>query len=182
MTPATATRKKKSAAPTTVRVAIYCRQSVTDDKDFGSLEAQREAVEAYVKSQPGWCALPDRYDDAGFSGGTMQRPAFQKLLGDIADGKIDAVAVYKLDRLSRSINDFVRMMDHFKQHGVTFVSTTQQFNTSTSMGQLILNILMSFAQFEREMISERTADKVCAARKRGLWTGGTTTAWRPPPI
>ena len=106
----TATRRKKTASPSTIRVAVYCRQSVTDDKDFGSLEAQREAVEAYCKSQPGWRSLPDRYDDAGFSGGNTARPAFQRLLQDISGGKIDAVAVYKLDRLSRSINDFVRMI------------------------------------------------------------------------
>ena len=161
----------------TVRVAVYTRQSIlADDKDFGSLQAQREAVESYVKSQPAWTVLPEKYDDGGHSGGTCDRPGFQKLLQDVAAGDVDAVAVYKLDRLSRSISDFVRVMDLFERHGVRFISTTQAFDTSTSVGRMTVNLLATFATFEREMIAERTRDKMGAARRRGMFTGG------PPPV
>ncbi len=155
-----------------VKVAIYTRQSVLDDKQFGSLGAQREAVEAYVASQPGWRALPDRYDDGGCSGANAERPALKQLLEDVGSGAVDAVAVYKLDRLSRSLKDFVAMADFFQSHGVRFVSTTQAFDTSTSVGRMTVNLLATFATFEREMIAERTRDKIAASRRRGLWTGG----------
>ncbi|MBI4584574.1 MAG: recombinase family protein [Planctomycetes bacterium] len=160
----------------TVRVAIYTRKSDDDglEQEFNSLDAQREAVEAYVLSQrgEGWVALPDHYDDGGYSGKNTVRPGFQRLLQDLEAGKVDVVAVYKIDRLSRSLIDFVQIMQLFEQHGVSFVSVTQRFDTSSSMGQLMLNILMSFAQFERQVISERTRDKMRATRRRGLWTGG----------
>ncbi len=159
--------------------AIYTRKSTSEglDQDFTSLDAQREAAENYIKSQKheGWVALQERYDDGGFTGANLERPALQKLLNDINDHKIDCVVVYKVDRLSRSLTDFVRVLELFDKTNVTFVSVTQQFNTNTSMGRLTLNILLSFAQFEREIISERTKDKIGAARKRGKWLGG-----RPP--
>src|SRR6516164_1674875 len=143
-----------------VRCAVYTRKSTEEglEQEFNSLDAQREAGEAFVRSQQqeGWACLPERYDDGGFTGGNMERPALQRLLADIAAGKIDCVIVYKLDRLSRSLLDFARMMQAFEEHGVSFVSVTQQFNTATSMGRLILNVLLSFAQFEREIIAERT--------------------------
>ena len=158
----------------TVRVAIYTRQSVADDLEFNSLEAQRQAVEAYTESQrsEGWVALPECYDDSGFSGGNTDRPAFKELLEAVARGGIDVVAVYKLDRLSRSISDFVRIADLFQKHGVRFVSTTQAFDTSTPVGRMTVNLLATFATFEREMISERTRDKMSATRRKGHWTGG----------
>ncbi len=136
--------------------------------------AQHEAAQAYITSQKqeGWVCLPDRYDDGGFTGGNMDRPALQRLLDDVKSGKIDCVVVYKLDRLSRSLIDFVRIIDVLENHNACFVSITQQFNSSTSMGRLTLNILLSFAQFERESIAERTRDKMCAARRKGKWTGG----------
>ena len=168
----TARPPRLTAQQQQIRVAVYTRQSVARDGEFGSLQAQREAIESYVRSQPGWQALPQRYDDAGFSGGTTERPAFQRLLQDIEAGGIDAVAVYKLDRLSRSIGDFVRLMDLFARHEVRFVSTTQAFDTSTSVGRMTVNLLATFAAFEREVIAERTRDKMAAARRRGLWTGG----------
>ena len=145
--------------------------------EFNSLEAQREACEAYVASQraEGWLLVPDRYDDGGFSGGTLDRPALKRLLADIEAGKVDVVVVYKIDRLSRSLMDFSRLVEVFDQHKVTFVSVTQSFNTTTSMGRLTLNILLSFAQFEREVIGERIRDKFAASRKRGMWMGG----WAP---
>lgn len=159
-----------------VRCAIYTRKSTEDglEQEFNSLDAQRESGEAYVKSQAheGWQCLPDRYDDGGYSGGNMERPAMQRLLDDIQAGRIDCVVVYKVDRLSRSLLDFARMMEVFDKHHVSFVSVTQQFNTATSMGRLILNVLLSFAQFEREMISERTRDKIAATRRKGKWSGG----------
>jgi site-specific DNA recombinase len=144
------------------------------DQDFNSLDAQRDSGEAYIKSQAheGWSCLPDRFDDGGFSGGTMDRPALKRLMTQIEAGQIDCVAVYKVDRLSRSLLDFARMMETFERHGVSFVSVTQQLNTASSMGRLILNVLLSFAQFEREMISERTRDKIAAARRKGKWAGG----------
>lgn len=159
-----------------VRCAIYTRKSTEDglEQEFNSLDAQRESGEAYVKSQAheGWECRPDRYDDGGYSGGNMERPAMQRLLDDIQAGRVDCVVVYKVDRLSRSLLDFARMMEVFEKHHVSFVSVTQQFNTATSMGRLILNVLLSFAQFEREMISERTRDKIAATRRKGKWSGG----------
>ncbi len=159
-----------------VRCAVYTRKSTDEnlDLDFNSLDAQREAGEAYIKSQQheGWICLHERYDDAGFSGGNVERPAFQRLMGDVAERKIDCIVVYKIDRLSRSLMDFARIMETLESCGVSVVSVTQQFNTTTSMGRLTLNILLSFAQFEREIISERTRDKIAAARRKGKWTGG----------
>lgn len=159
-----------------VRCAIYTRKSTEEglEQDFNSLDAQRESGEAYIASQKneGWSCLPDRYDDGGFTGGNMERPAMRRLLADIEAGKLDCVVVYKVDRLSRSLFDFSKIMEKFDGHGVSFVSVTQHFNTTDSMGRLTLNILLSFAQFEREIISERTRDKIAAARRRGKWTGG----------
>lgn len=164
------------AKPTKVQCAIYTRKSTDEglDNDFNTLDAQREAAEAYVASQKheGWTCLPDRYDDGGFSGGTMDRPALKRLLAAVEAGEVDCVVVYKVDRLSRSLLDFARIMGTLDQHGASFVSVTQQFNTTSSMGRLTLNILLSFAQFEREIISERTRDKMSAARKKGKWVGG----------
>jgi site-specific DNA recombinase len=159
-----------------VRCAIYTRKSTDEglDQDFNSLDVQRESGEAYIKSQAheGWTCLPDRYDDGGFTGGNMERPALRRLLADIEAGKIDRVVVYKVDRLSRSLLDFAKMMETFEKHQVSFVSVTQQFNTASSMGRLVLNVLLSFAQFEREIISERTRDKIAAARRKGKSAGG----------
>ncbi len=159
-----------------VRCAVYTRKSTDENLnlDFNSLDAQREAGEAYIKSQQheGWVCLDERFDDGGFSGGNVDRPAFQRLMADIASGRIDCIVVYKIDRLSRSLMDFARIMETLERHGVSLVSVTQQFNTTSSMGRLTLNILLSFAQFEREIISERTRDKIAAARRRGKWTGG----------
>jgi site-specific DNA recombinase len=164
-----------SPAPT-VRCAVYTRKSSEEglDKEFNSLDAQREAGEAYVKSQAGlgWACLADRYDDGGYSGGNTDRPALKRLLADIEAGRVDAVVVYKVDRLSRSLTDFAKLIAQFDQHHVSFVSVTQQFNTATSMGRLVLNVLLSFAQFEREIIAERTRDKIAASRRKGKWTGG----------
>jgi DNA invertase Pin-like site-specific DNA recombinase len=142
--------------------------------EFNSLDAQREACEAYIASQKpeGWLLYPESYDDGGFSGGTLDRPALKRLLADIEDGRIDVVVVYKIDRLSRSLMDFAKLVEVFDRGGVTFVSVTQSFNTTTSMGRLTLNILLSFAQFEREVIGERIRDKIAASRKRGMWMGG----------
>jgi len=144
---------------------------------FNSLDAQREACEAYVVSQrqEGWTLVPDYYDDGGFSGGTLERPALKRLIEDIEAGKVDVVVVYKIDRLSRSLMDFARLVDVFDRNSVTFVSVTQSFNTTTSMGRLTLNVLLSFAQFEREVIGERIRDKVAASRRKGMWMGG----WAP---
>jgi site-specific DNA recombinase len=163
--------------PTTpLRCAIYTRKSTEEglEQAFNSLDAQREAGEACVASQKaeGWVCLPDRYDDGGFTGGNMERPALTRLIADIEAGRINCVVVYKVDRLSRSLLDFSKIMERFERHGVSFVSVTQQFNTSTSMGRLMLNVLLSFAQFEREIISERTRDKIAAARRKGKWSGG----------
>jgi site-specific DNA recombinase len=159
-----------------VRCAAYTRKSTEEglDQDFNSLDAQRESAEAYVASQrhEGWFCLPDRYDDGGYTGGNMDRPALKRLLVDIEAGRVDCVVTYKVDRLSRSLLDFAKMMGRFEEHGVTFVSVTQQFNSATSMGRLVLNVLLSFAQFEREIISERTRDKIAATRRKGKWTGG----------
>ena len=142
--------------------------------EFNSLDAQRDSCEAYVASQraEGWLLVRDRYDDGGYSGGTLERPALRRLLADIEAGRVDCVVTYKLDRLSRSLTDFVKLMETLDAHGVTFVSVTQAFNTTTSMGRLTLNILLSFAQFEREVIGERIRDKFAASRARGIWMGG----------
>jgi site-specific DNA recombinase len=168
--------KNGKVAKPSVRCAIYTRKSTEEglDKEYNSLDAQRDAGEAYVASQKaeGWKALPDRYDDGGYTGGNMDRPALDRLLRDIERGKVDCVVVYKVDRLSRSLLDFARIMDTFDKHGVSFVSVTQQFNTTHSMGRLTLNILLSFAQFEREIIGERIRDKLAAQARKGKWTGG----------
>ncbi|MBE0566067.1 MAG: recombinase family protein [Krumholzibacteria bacterium] len=160
----------------TVRCAAYTRKSTEEglQQEFNTLDAQREACEAYVTSQKaeGWVCLPEHYDDGGFSGGTLERPALDRLLNDIAAGQVDCVVVYKVDRLSRSLLDFSRLVEVFDAHGVSFVSVTQPINTADSTGRLMLNILLSFAQFERETIADRTRDKMSAARRRGKWTGG----------
>jgi DNA invertase Pin-like site-specific DNA recombinase len=162
-----------------LRCAVYTRKSSEEglDMEFNSLDAQREACEAYVASQKpeGWVLVPDPYDDGGFSGGTLERPALRRLLADIEDGRVDVIVVYKIDRLSRSLMDFAKLVEVFDRKGVTFVSVTQSFNTTTSMGRLTLNILLSFAQFEREVIGERIRDKFAASRKKGMWMGG----WAP---
>src|SRR5450759_3605528 len=159
-----------------VRCAIYTRKSTEEglEQEFNSLDAQRESAEAFIRSQAGegWTCVADRYDDGGFTGGNMDRPAVKRLMADVEAGKVDCVLVYKVDRLSRSLLDFARMMQAFEQHKVSFVSVTQQFNTATSMGRLVLNVLLSFAQFEREIIAERTRDKVAATRRKGKWSGG----------
>jgi site-specific DNA recombinase len=161
-----------------LRCAVYTRKSTEEglDMEFNSLDAQREACEAYIVSQrtEGWLPVRDRYDDGGVSGGTLERPALKRLLADVEAGKIDVVLVYKIDRLSRSMLDFLKLVETFEHHGVTFVSITQAFNTTSSMGRLTLNMLLSFAQFEREVIGERIRDKVAASRKKGMWMGGWT--------
>jgi site-specific DNA recombinase len=160
--------------------AVYTRKSSEEglEQQFNSLHAQREAAEAYIKSQrhEGWHLLAERYDDGGYSGGNLERPALKRLVADIRGGKVQTVVVYKVDRLTRSLNDFAKLIELFEARGVTFVSVTQQFNTTTSMGRLMLNVLLSFAQFEREVTGERIRDKIAAAKKKGLWMGGT------PPI
>ncbi len=172
-------RRTKVMVPSdpTIRCAIYTRKSSDAglQQEFNSLDAQREAGEAYIASQKieGWVCLPDRYDDGGYTGGNMGRPALQRLMTDIDAGRIDCVVVYKVDRLSRSLMDFARIMETFERHKVSFVSVTQHFNTTHSMGRLTLNILLSFAQFEREIIGERIRDKIAASRQKGKWTGGT---------
>jgi site-specific DNA recombinase len=145
------------------------------EQDFNTLDAQREAAAAFILSQrhEGWVAVPKLYDDGGFTGANMDRPALKLLLADIARGEVNCVVVYKVDRLTRSLLDFSRIMDVLDRHEATFVAVTQQFNTTSSLGRLTLNILLSFAQFEREMISERTRDKMSAARRKGKWMGGT---------
>lgn len=159
-----------------VRCAIYTRKSSEEglEQDFNSLHAQREACEAYIASQKheGWTALPAAYDDGGFSGGTLERPALQRLLQDIENRRIDVIVVYKVDRLTRALSDFARIVETFDRHQVSFVSVTQQFNTTSSMGRLTLNVLLSFAQFEREVTGERIRDKIAASKKKGLWMGG----------
>ena len=159
-----------------LRCAVYTRKSTEEglDQEFNSLDAQRDACEAFIASQraEGWVLFPNHYDDGGVSGGTLERPALKRLLADIEEGQIDVVVVYKIDRLSRSLMDFAKLVETFERNGVTFVSVTQSFNTTTSMGRLTLNILLSFAQFEREVIGERIRDKFAASRKRGLWMGG----------
>ena len=159
-----------------LRCAIYTRKSSEEglEQNFNSLDAQREACEAFIASQKheGWTILPEMYDDGGFSGGTIERPAFQRLLVDVGEGKIDVVVVYKVDRLTRSLSDFAKIVEIFDKRNVSFVSVTQQFNTTTSMGRLTLNILLSFAQFEREVTGERIRDKIAASKKKGMWMGG----------
>jgi site-specific DNA recombinase len=160
-----------------VRCAIYTRVSTEHglDQEFNSLDAQFEAASAYIKSQAhaGWTLIRSRYDDGGYSGGSTDRPDLQKLLDDIRGRKIDVIVVYKVDRLTRSLADFAKLVELFDAHGVSFVSVTQQFNTTTSMGRLTLNVLLSFAQFEREVTSERIRDKIAASKRKGLWVGGT---------
>ena len=159
-----------------LRCAIYTRVSTEHglEQEFNSLDSQREASEAYIKSQAheGWRCLPGRYDDGGFSGGSMERPALQRLLGEIRSRRIDVIVVYKVDRLTRSLTDFAKLVELFDAHGVSFVSVTQAFNTTTSMGRLTLNVLLSFAQFEREVTGERIRDKIAASKKKGIWMGG----------
>ncbi|MEM7524555.1 MAG: recombinase family protein [Pseudomonadota bacterium] len=159
-----------------IRCAIYTRKSSEEglDQDFNSLDAQREACASYIASQKaeGWRLLPDRYDDGGVSGGTLERPALQRLIADMADERVDLVVVYKIDRLTRSLADFAKLVERFDAAGASFVSVTQAFNTATSMGRLTLNVLLSFAQFEREVTAERIRDKIAASKKKGLWIGG----------
>jgi DNA invertase Pin-like site-specific DNA recombinase len=162
--------------PTPLRCAIYARVS-SDERlaqDFNSLDAQREACQAYVRSQAelGWRLLKDRYEDGGYSGGTLERPALQRLLDDVRQRRLDVIVLYKIDRLTRSLTDFARLAELLDAHGVSFVSVTQQFNTTTSMGRLMLNVLLSFAQFEREITGERIRDKIAASKRKGLWMGG----------
>jgi site-specific DNA recombinase len=158
------------------RCAVYTRKSTEYNLDlaFNSLDAQREACEAYIKSQAheGWRTIAGRYDDGAFSGASLMRPALQQLLTDIRAGKIDIVLVYKVDRLTRSLADSAKLIELFDAHGVSFVSVTQSFNTNSSMGRLTLNVLLSFAQFERELIGERVRDKVAASKRKGIWVGG----------
>ena len=162
-----------------LRCAVYTRKSSEEglEQEFNSLDAQREACEAYIASQKaeGWLLVGDRYDDGGFSGGTLERPALQRLLRDIEAHRVDIVVVYKIDRLSRALMDFAKLVEVFDRNQVTFVSVTQSFNTTTSMGRLTLNVLLSFAQFEREVIGERIRDKFAASRRKGMWMGG----WAP---
>lgn len=168
-------RQRASAPmPETKRCAIYTRKSTTLglEQDFNSLDAQRDSCLAYIERQPGWKLVDERYDDGGFTGANTDRPAFQRLMGDIDAGKVDVIVVYKVDRLSRSLLDFVKVMERLNTAGASFVSVTQNFSTADAMGRLTMNMLMSFAEFEREMISERTRDKIAGARRKGKWTGG----------
>ena len=164
-----------SASPR-LRCAVYTRKSSEEglEQDFNSLHAQREACEAFILSQVGlgWKLIHDRYDDGGISGGTLARPALQRLLDDVKSGRIDVVVVYKIDRLTRSLADFAKIVEVFDQRSVSFVSVTQSFNTTSSMGRLTLNVLLSFAQFEREVTGERIRDKIAASKKKGMWMGG----------
>src|ERR1700724_3500065 len=166
----------KSSSVKSVRCAIYTRVSTEQglDQDFNSLDAQYEAASAYIKSQAhaGWTKIRSRYDDGGYSGGSTDRPDLQRLLEDIRARKIDVIVVYKVDRLTRSLADFAKLVELFDGQGVSFVSVTQSFNTTTSMGRLTLNVLLSFAQFEREVTGERIRDKIAASKKKGIWVGG----------
>src|SRR5258708_17791541 len=159
-----------------LRCAIYTRKSSEEglEQAFNSLHAQREACEAFIRSQrhEGWACLPQAYDDGGISGATMERPALQQLLADIGQGKVDVAVTYKIDRLTRSLADFAKIAEIFDARGVSFVSVTQQFNTTTSIGPLTLNVLLSFAQFDREVTSERIRDNIAASKRKGLWVGG----------
>lgn len=165
-----------TSSPRALRCAIYTRKSTEHglELEFNSLDAQREACEAYIKSQAslGWKVLPQLYDDPAFSGGNLERPALKRLLADIENGRVDVVVVYKIDRLTRSLADFAKLVEAFDARSISFVAVTQQFNTTTSMGRLTLNVLLSFAQFERELSSERVRDKIAASRAKGKWTGG----------
>ncbi|MEQ1801916.1 MAG: recombinase family protein [Gammaproteobacteria bacterium] len=165
------------ATPPRLRCAIYTRKSSEEglEQDFNSLEAQREACEAYIRSQIelGWVLVKDRYDDGGYSGGNIERPALTRLMEDVRARRFDIIVIYKIDRLTRSLTDFARLAEQFDTHGVSFVSVTQQFNTTTSMGRLMLNVLLSFAQFEREITGERIRDKIAASKQKGMWMGGT---------
>ena len=167
---------KRANGQTATRCAIYTRKSSEEglEQDFNSLDAQRESCEAFILSQKheGWIALAEMYDDGGVSGATMERPALKRLLSEIEAGRIDTVVVYKVDRLTRSLGDFAKIVEVFDNRGVSFVSVTQAFNTTTSMGRLTLNMLLSFAQFEREVTSERIRDKIAASKKKGMWMGG----------
>jgi len=164
------------SAEKSVRCAIYTRKSSEEglEQSFNSLDAQREACEAYILSQrhEGWKVVPTKYDDAGFSGGNLDRPSLKKLLEDVAAKRVDTVVVYKVDRLTRSLADFAKIVEQFDERDVSFVSVTQQFNTTTSMGRLTLNVLLSFAQFEREVTGERIRDKIAASKRKGMWMGG----------
>ena len=159
-----------------IRCAIYTRKSAEEglEQEFNSLDAQREACAAYVASQKaeGWVLLPTVYEDAGLSGGTLERPGLQRLLADIDAGLVDQIVVYKVDRLTRSLSDFAKLVERLEAAGAVFVSVTQSFNTATSMGRLTLHMLLSFAQFEREVTAERIRDKVAASKRKGLWMGG----------
>src|SRR5271167_2548578 len=159
-----------------LRCAVYTRVSTEHglEQEFNSLDNQREAAEAYIKSQAheGWRLMRDRYDDGGFSGGSMERPALEKLLDAVRARRIDVIVVYKVDRLTRSLADFAKLVELFDEHRVSFISVTQAFNTTTSMGRLTLNVLLSFAQFEREVIGERVRDKIAASKRKGIWVGG----------
>src|SRR6201981_2525940 len=166
----------KQAVPKRQRCAIYTRKSTEHNLDltFTSLDAQREACEAYIKSQAheGWTLVRDRFDDGGLSGASLDRPALQNLLDQVRARRIDIIVVYKVDRLTRSLTDFAKLVELFDQHGVSFVSVTQSFNTTSSMGRLTLNVLLSFAQFEREVIGEQVRDKIAASKRKGIWVGG----------
>jgi len=159
-----------------IRCVIYTRKSSEEglEQEFNSLHAQREACAAYITSQKGegWVLLTEQYDDGGISGGTLERPALQRLLVDVGEGRVDQIVVYKVDRLTRSLADFAKLVDKLDGAGASFVSVTQSFNTATSMGRLTLNVLLSFAQFEREVTAERIRDKIAASKKKGLWMGG----------
>src|SRR5574337_1890768 len=159
-----------------MRCAVYTRKSTDEglDQEYNSIDAQRDAGHAYIASQraEGWIPVADDYDDPAFSGGNMERPALRRMMADIEAGKIDVVVIYKIDRLTRSLADFSKMVEVFERYGVSFVSVTQQFNTTTSMGRLMLNILLSFAQFEREVTGERIRDKIAASKAKGMWMGG----------
>src|SRR5574343_791441 len=165
-----------NAVVTKKRCAVYTRVSTDErlDQSFNSLDAQREACQAYIVSQraEGWLPVGDDYDDGGYSGGNMERPALKRLMADIIADQIDIVIIYKIDRLTRSLTDFAKLVEVFERHKVSFVSVTQQFNTTTSMGRLMLNILLSFAQFEREVTGERIRDKIAASKAKGMWMGG----------
>ena len=166
----------KAPAPKAQRCAIYTRKSTEHNLDlaFNSLDAQREACEAYIKSQAheGWRLQPRRFDDGGLSGASLERPALQALLDEVKARRVDIIVVYKVDRLTRSLADFAKLVELFDAHGVSFVSVTQSFNTTSSMGRLTLNVLLSFAQFEREVIGERVRDKIAASKRKGIWVGG----------
>jgi site-specific DNA recombinase len=174
--PAPKWQVQMNAPPRRVRAAVYCRKSSEEglNQTFNSLHAQREACLSYIRSQchEGWIAVDDRYDDGGYSGGTLQRPALQRLIRDLEAGRIEAVVCYRIDRLSRSLRDFTRLIDVFESNQVSVVSITENFNTGTSIGRLNLHMILSFAQYERELAGERIRDKFLQARKRGLWMGG----------